>query len=638
MSDGSFYRLDANLYHYKSAKDYPKSSGAYAFVPALSNSVSIGKATNNYKDDKVSVNLSTEIKNPAFIYTSAGDGTFTDTFIPVLKSQSTSEIKYFIQRIDKEDATNWNQNLGGHYGLVDLDTAQENVEKGIVDIGSSEKESKYITIQFKTPFATGSTVRLFTTILASSNVPLTSSVISVNETSATLVISNWKKEKWSDGHKLIYVAFIDSINPFTEDQTNFVVGTAEGTTDEKGFVRVHVDIEKSFQGGIVLIQALDDDALAVTSSTIKTNSFEVNCISYLEKKQKTIKFQYIMYPCETIGEYVVPQNKPISTTVIKGNLVEEIQQTYRTGYHTIFRLYKQGIQSNVIELNTELNNVDEGRELVLQFHTSLKNDKTVYADTIGMEQQKRVFNPDFTQPIAGNFYPVVSRAYIEDESKDMRLSVLVDRAHGVSSLKDGYMEIMLKRRTIGDDGYGVGEPLTENDQVKEKMWLILGNREESSIYKKYDILMNHYPVQFYGIENEKKEIHDVYSSLLSELPPQIQLLNFQLLTPEDKTFLLRLHHIYEKDESKENSIEVEIDLSKIFREFEIVDYEEMILTGMFKKSEVEEERMKWKTVEDDNVMESNETVNVLNRNIRGSKSFIIRMKPMEFKTFQVTIN
>ena len=79
-------------------------------------------------------------------------------------------------------------------------------------------------------------------------------------------------------------------------------------------------------------------------------------------------------------------------------------------------------------------------------------------------------------------------------------------------------------------------------------------------------------------------------------------------------------------------------MNKIFREFEIVDYEEMILTGMFKKSEVEEERMKWKTVEDDNVMDSNETVNVLNRNIRGSKSFIIRMKPMEFKTFQVTIN
>ena len=77
---------------------------------------------------------------------------------------------------------------------------------------------------------------------------------------------------------------------------------------------------------------------------------------------------------------------------------------------------------------------------------------------------------------------------------------------------------------------------------------------------------------------------------------------------------------------------------KNLKHLEIVDYEEMILTGMFKKSEVEEERMKWKTVEDDNVMESNETVNVLNRNIRGSKSFIIRMKPMEFKTFQVTIN
>ena len=36
---------------------------------------------------------------------------------------------------------------------------------------------------------------------------------------------------------------------------------------------------------------------------------------------------------------------------------------------------------------------------------------------------------------------MVSRAYIQDEAKDMRLTLLSERTHGVSSLADGEIEV-----------------------------------------------------------------------------------------------------------------------------------------------------------------------------------------------------
>ena len=38
---------------------------------------------------------------------------------------------------------------------------------------------------------------------------------------------------------------------------------------------------------------------------------------------------------------------------------------------------------------------------------------------------------------------MVSRAYIQDEVEDIRLTVLSDRAHGVSSQQDGQMEVFM---------------------------------------------------------------------------------------------------------------------------------------------------------------------------------------------------
>ena len=43
-----------------------------------------------------------------------------------------------------------------------------------------------------------------------------------------------------------------------------------------------------------------------------------------------------------------------------------------------------------------------------------------------------------------------------------QFTILTDRSQGGSSMQDGDMEIMIHRRLLYDDAFGVGEPLNES--------------------------------------------------------------------------------------------------------------------------------------------------------------------------------
>lgn len=60
-----------------------------------------------------------------------------------------------------------------------------------------------------------------------------------------------------------------------------------------------------------------------------------------------------------------------------------------------------------------------------------------------------------TDRYEGNTYPVNTMAYIQDESRKLRFTVLVDRSHGFASLENGRLETLVERRTVYDDSRGV---------------------------------------------------------------------------------------------------------------------------------------------------------------------------------------
>ncbi len=107
------------------------------------------------------------------------------------------------------------------------------------------------------------------------------------------------------------------------------------------------------------------------------------------------------------------------------------------------------------------------KEVVSRFTTKLASEKEFYTDSNGRQILKRridsreSFHVNITDPISGNYYPINTQISIKDESTDKQLTILVDRAQGGASLRDGQLELMLHRRLVHDDDFGVKEPLNE---------------------------------------------------------------------------------------------------------------------------------------------------------------------------------
>ena len=80
--------------------------------------------------------------------------------------------------------------------------------------------------------------------------------------------------------------------------------------------------------------------------------------------------------------------------------------------------------------------------------------------------QRRVFTPYTDEPIAGNYFPAPKRAILREQSSsndgNVEIVLLTERAHGVGCFAKGSFELMMHRRCIKDDGFGVDEVLNEN--------------------------------------------------------------------------------------------------------------------------------------------------------------------------------
>ncbi|PSN54844.1 Lysosomal alpha-mannosidase, partial [Blattella germanica] len=129
--------------------------------------------------------------------------------------------------------------------------------------------------------------------------------------------------------------------------------------------------------------------------------------------------------------------------VYKGDVVDEIHQTFNSWVSQVVRIYKS-------EMNVEFEWLVDG---------------VFYTDSNGREmlERKRNYRPTWTvdvaEPAAGNYYPITSK--IEMRASGYGVAILNDRAQGGSSLNDGQVELMLHRRLLHDDAFGVGEALNE---------------------------------------------------------------------------------------------------------------------------------------------------------------------------------
>ncbi|RZC14230.1 lysosomal alpha-mannosidase-like, partial [Asbolus verrucosus] len=181
---------------------------------------------------------------------------------------------------------------------------------------------------------------------------------------------------------------------------------------------------------------------------------------------------YIFRPTKSKAEPIT--TKRISVKAKKGKLVDEVLQIYNSEVTQIIRVYKDN-EAGYIEFDWLVGdlqtNYHEGKEVITRFIVpDFTNNGIFYTDSNGREQIKRTLNTrsDYKydpsdEPVSSNYYPVTSKIVIKDEEKDFEVAVLNDRAQGGSSLSDGVIELMVHRRLVRDDGFGVGEALNEEE-------------------------------------------------------------------------------------------------------------------------------------------------------------------------------
>ncbi|XP_072528049.1 lysosomal alpha-mannosidase isoform X1 [Salminus brasiliensis] len=180
---------------------------------------------------------------------------------------------------------------------------------------------------------------------------------------------------------------------------------------------------------------------------------------------------------QTSGAYIFRPNSSTPYTVnthpdvstLQNSVVQEVRQQFSPWVSQVVRLY-EGSRELELEWTVGPIPVDDGlgKEVITRLDSNISSAEYFYTDSNGREvlQRRKDFRPTWdlkqTEPIAGNYYPMNSRAFIKD--KESQLTVVTDRSQGVSSIYNGSLEIMLHRRLLRDDYRGVGEPLSEPGQ------------------------------------------------------------------------------------------------------------------------------------------------------------------------------
>lgn len=191
-----------------------------------------------------------------------------------------------------------------------------------------------------------------------------------------------------------------------------------------------------------------------------------------------------------------------TTEIVRGNLVDEIHQIFNEWISQVIRIYKD---DNHIEFEWLVGPipVDDNipKEIVTRYTSGINTNGEFLTDSSGREMLKRSFNyreypATVQEEVAGNYYPIISKLAVEDISN--RMSVLIDRAQGGTSLNNGEIELMIHRRLLNDDAFGVGEALNEQAYGKGlvargKHFLTFGTDEGHERVLQAKVLLSAWP-------------------------------------------------------------------------------------------------------------------------------------------------
>ncbi|XP_074275155.1 putative alpha-mannosidase At5g13980 [Silene latifolia] len=351
------------------------------------------------------------------------------------------------------------------------------------------------------------------------------------------------------------------------------------------------------------------------------------------------------------GTYDIGPEETVASTVMRGPLIDEVHQQINSWLHQITRVYKDKEHVEVEYVVGPIP-VDDGvgKEVVAKFTGDLMSNKIFYTDSNGRDFIKRIrdYRSDWdlqvNQPVAGNYYPINLGIYLQDDVNEF--SVMVDRAIGGSSIKDGEIEMMLHRRLLKDDGRGVAEALNETVCAHDKC---IGLTVQGKLYFRIDPLgegakwrrsfgqqiYSPFLLAFSEQDDDKwQNSHEPSFTAIDPsytFPENVALITLQELA--DGKVLVRLAHLYEVGEDKELSSMANVELKRLFPTKKIGKVTETSLSANQERTEMVKKRLVWKS-EGASAKE--------HKVVRGGPidpaQLVVQLAPMEIRTLLIEFN
>eukprot|EP01133_Synstelium_polycarpum_P001460 gene1460-1693_t len=337
-------------------------------------------------------------------------------------------------------------------------------------------------------------------------------------------------------------------------------------------------------------------------------------------------------------------NESCKVTVAQGSTVSSLTRYWSPTMIQTFRLYAD---QDFLEIEETVGPIDIsdgiGKEVISRWNTTLDTKNTWYSDSNGMEMMERILNYrpswNFTvvEPTSGNYVPLNAIAYIQDTDKQLQLTFLTDRTRGCASLSNGELEMMLHRRTLMDDGRGVGEPMNESTVITTTTKVIFHDISVAaqSHYRPLAQQVAHplYPVfttTKYGSNIWNEMYQGFYSPLNLDLPTGIIIQSLQWLDDSDNAIILRLQNIYQVDEQDTQDPQtVTVDISSLFSFTNVTSVTEMNLSAVTKISNMN--RLKWKTATEAPVRATAAD------QLDNESDFVVQITPMDIRTFIISV-
>uniref|UniRef100_A0A8C2A1D1 Alpha-mannosidase n=1 Tax=Cyprinus carpio TaxID=7962 RepID=A0A8C2A1D1_CYPCA len=306
-----------------------------------------------------------------------------------------------------------------------------------------------------------------------------------------------------------------------------------------------------------------------TNQTIRLtqNFYWYNASAGNNKESHQTSGAYIFRP-NSSDPFVINKTAEIQTVTVSST-VQEVTQWFSPWVSQVVRLY-EGHRELELEWTVGPVPIADGlgKEVITRLDTDIESSGYFYTDSNGREvlERRKDYRPTWdlkqTEPIAGNYYPINSRAYIKDDKH--QLTVVTDRSQGASSIYNGSLEIMLHRRLLYDDFRGVGEPLSEPGEFFDG--LVARGRLLLALTPPNMAADVHRPLA-QGMVLQKVDLQEqgghpwltlLFSGLQAALPPAVHLLT---LSQWDKdSVLIRLEHQYQAKESETHSQPVTVNL------------------------------------------------------------------------------